>query len=105
MYRQQGDQQRPFSGGDPYAQQYPYGMPPMMMGMPPMSPYGVSPLYTRQWLWLTSSAGISRWIQPIRPTASYDGSSDGIPTSDDDGPTTRWRGRYSRPPRIASRGA
>jgi hypothetical protein len=48
MYRQQGDQQRPFSGGDPYAghgQQYPYGMPPMMMGMPPMSPYGVSPFF------------------------------------------------------------
>jgi hypothetical protein len=48
MYRQQGqDQQRPFSGGDPYAgQQFPYGMPPMMMGMPPMppmSPYGVRP--------------------------------------------------------------
>ena len=44
MQRQGGDQQRPFSGGDPYAaQQFPYGMPPMMMGMPPMSPYGVSP--------------------------------------------------------------
>lgn len=44
MYRQQGaEQPRLFSGGDPYAgQQFPYGMPPMMMGMPPMSPYGVS---------------------------------------------------------------
>lgn len=42
MNRQNMEHMRQY-GGDPYGgqQQYPYGMPPMMMGMPPMG-YGVS---------------------------------------------------------------
>jgi CCR4-NOT transcriptional complex subunit CAF120 len=57
---------RPYSG-DPYGgqQQYPYGMPPMMMGMPQMQmPYGVShPLYCLV-RWLTLKQGYQGGYNP-----------------------------------------
>ena len=94
-------------GGDPYGgqQQYPYGMPPMMMGMPPgmpPMPYGVSLSYVFQSR-ATSvdfAAGLPGRIQPICPTTGYDGCSNGVPASNDVNVAAWWwisnRPRYPR---------